>query len=208
MARYTDAVCKLCRREGVKLFLKGERCLSEKCPLEKRPFPPGEHGRKMQRETSYGVQLREKQKAKRIYGVLENQFRKYYEKAAKQKGKTGENLLRMLETRFDNVIFRMGFAFSRREARQLITHRHFKINDRTVNIPSYSLKPGDSISLSERGKKCARIKECIESANKPALPAWLEVNYETMTGKVIALPQRGDIDFMIKEQLIVELYSK
>jgi small subunit ribosomal protein S4 len=208
MARYTGAVCKHCRREMEKLFLKGERCLTDKCGVERRGYPPGEHGRKRPRESEYLIQLRAKQKAKRIYGILEKQFKNYYQIAAKRKGITGEMLLRLLETRLDNVVYRLGFAASRKEARQLVRHGHFSVNDRRTNIPSFRVKPDNLISLSEKGKKVARIKENTESVSKTQLPDWLEVDYEKMTGKVISFPERDQIDTSIQEQLIVELYSK
>lgn len=208
MARYTDAVCKQCRRETEKLFLKGERCLTDKCAIERRAYPPGEHGRKRIKESEYLVQLRAKQKAKHIYGILEKQFKNYYQVAAQKKGKTGEVLLQLLETRLDNVVYRLGFAASRKEARQLVRHGHFAVNERRVNIPSFRVKPGNGVSLSEKGQKVAKIKESTESISKAQLPAWLEVDYEKMTGKVLDIPERDQIDTSIQEQLIVELYSK
>jgi len=186
MARYTDAVCKQCRRENEKLFLKGERCLTDKCAVERRPYPPGEHGRKRPKESEYLTQLREKQKAKRIYGILEKQFKNYYQLAARKKGITGEILLQLLETRLDNVVYRLGFASSRNEARQLVRHGHFAVNDKRVNIPSFRVKPDEVISLTEKGKNTARIKENTESVSKVQLPGWLEVDYEKMAGKVLS----------------------
>ncbi len=208
MARYTEAVCKHCRREAEKLFLKGERCLTDKCGVERRAYPPGEHGRKRVRESEYLTQLRAKQKAKRIYGILEKQFNNYYKVAAKRKGITGEMLLQLLESRLDNVVYRLGFASSRREARQLVRHGHFSVNERRTDIPSFRVRPDNVIALSDRGKKVARIKENTESVSKTQLPDWLEVDYEKMAGKVISMPERDQIDTTIQEQLIVELYSK
>jgi len=208
MARYTKAVCKQCRREMEKLFLKGERCLTDKCAVERRAYPPGEHGRKRPRQSEYRVQLRAKQKAKRIYGVLEKQFRNYYQIAAKKKGITGETLLQLLEARLDNTVYRLGFATSRNEARQLVGHGHFMVDDRKVNIPSFRVKPDNIIKLSERGKKVAKIKTNTESVSKVQQPEWLEVDYDKMTGKVLSIPERDQIDTAIQEQLIVELYSK
>lgn len=208
MARYTGPVCKICRREGMKLFLKGERCLSDKCAFERRPYPPGEHGRGRVKESEYSKQLREKQKVKRTYGLLEKQFRSYYRKAAQQKGITGENLLRLLEIRFDDVVYRSGFAFSRAEARQLVRHGHFSINGRRVNIPSYRMKPGEVFGLMPGSKRADRVKEASASASKAAIPEWLEVDAKNMTGKVKDYPTREQISMPVKEQLIVELYSK
>lgn len=208
MARYTEAVCKHCRREAEKLFLKGERCLTDKCGIERRAYPPGEHGRKRPRDSEYRVQLRAKQKAKRSYGILEKQFRNYYQIAAKKKGITGEALLSLLETRLDNVVYRLGFASSRNEARQLVNHGHFSVNERKVDVPSFRVKPDNIISLTERGKKVGRIKGNTESVSKVQLPDWLEVDYDKMSGKVLSLPKRDQIDTSIQEQLIVELYSK
>lgn len=209
MARYTEPKCKLCRREGVKLYLKGERCLTDNCAIERRPFPPGEQGRKSRKLTPYGQMLREKQKAKRIYGVLETQFEKYYLIASRMKGKTGENLLSLLERRLDNVIYRLGLASSRSEARQLVRHGHFLVNGKKVNIPSYLVDPGDVITLSKRGKENVRIQEMLEKANiKPRVPSWLEMDYEKVEGKVISYPSREDIDIPVDENRIVELYSK
>ncbi len=208
MARYKESVCRLCRREETKLFLKGERCFTEKCAFDRRPYPPGEHGRRRRRSTGFALQLREKQKAKRIYGVLESQFHRYYEMASKKKGKTGEILLQLLERRLDNVVYRMGFALSRREARQLIVHGHIAVNGEKVDIPSYLVDSGEVISLTERGKKVERMKEAISSSFRPKVPSWLEVDSEKMEGKVLSLPAREDIDVPLEEHLIVELYSK
>lgn len=206
MARYTGPVCKLCRRAQMKLFLKGDKCLTEKCPVERRPYPPGEHGRRRAKESEYYVMLREKQKARQIYGVLEKQFRGYYEVASRQKGITGENLLRLLETRLDNVVYRLGLAFSRPEARQLVRHGHFEVNGHRVDIPSYQVSPGDVIKA--RGD-VARIREAAQTATTRAeVPKWLEADYEKLSGRVLRLPDREDIDEPVKETLIVELYSK
>jgi small subunit ribosomal protein S4 len=208
MARYTDASCKLCRREGQKLFLKGERCYTNKCAISRRPYAPGQHGNQRKKLSEYGLQLREKQKAKRFYGVLESQFRKYYEMATRRKGVTGENLLQLLECRLDNVVYRMGFGSTRAEARQLITHGHFEINGKKHNIPSYIVKAGDTISVREGSKKSVRFKEILDITGSKVVPKWLEVDQENLKGKVVALPEREDVDLDIREHLIVELYSK
>jgi len=208
MARYTGASCKLCRREGQKLFLKGERCYSNKCAIGRRPYAPGQHGAMKKKLSEYGIQLREKQKAKRFYGVLESQFRKYFEMANRKKGITGENLLQLLESRLDNVVYRMGFGTTRAEARQLVTHGHFEVNGRKVNIPSYIVKAGDAIEVSEKGKKSVRFREILDVTGSKVVPKWLEVDQENLKGKVVALPSREDIDLNIQEHLIVELYSK
>ncbi|NLK67958.1 MAG: 30S ribosomal protein S4 [Clostridiaceae bacterium] len=208
MARYTGASCKQCRREGQKLFLKGERCYSNKCSVDKRPYAPGMHRQQRKKLSEYGVQLREKQKAKRFYGVLESQFRKYYEMAIRKKGVTGEILLQLLESRLDNVTHRMGFGTSRDESRQLVTHGHFLVNGKRVNIPSYLVKAGDVIEVSERSKKSPRFKEILEITGSKVVPKWLEVDQENMKGSVISLPDREDIDLPIEEHLIVEFYSK
>ncbi|MCK4267304.1 MAG: 30S ribosomal protein S4 [Actinomycetia bacterium] len=208
MARYTGPVCKLCRREGMKLFLKGSRCVGEKCAFERRSYPPGERGRGRIKASEYSKQLREKQKIKRTYGLLEKQFRGYYKKAAKQKGITGENLLRLLEIRFDDIIYRAGFAFSRPEARQLVRHGHFTINGRKVNIPSYRLKEGDVFGLAPKGNAKARVQESLSYTAKGEVPEWLDVDPKTMTGKVRELPDREQISMPFDEQLVVELYSK
>ncbi len=205
MARYTGPVCKLCRREGLKLFLKGERCLTEKCAIERRAYPPGQHGRGRSKQSEYLTQLREKQKARRYYGLLEKQFRGYYEKASRKQGVTGENLLRLLEQRLDNVVYRLGFGASRAQSRQLIRHGHFQVNGRRVTIPSFQVKPGDEISL-----KHERAKETIEAATDlvASVPAWLQADHENLGGKVLRSPERDEIDVPVQEQLIVELYSK
>lgn len=207
MARYTGPSCRLCRREGQKLFLKGERCYGSKCSIDRRAYAPGQHGQSRKSKISnYGLQLREKQKAKRFYGVLETQFRNYFEKAAKKKGVTGETLLIFLETRLDNVIFRMGFASSRKEARQLVNHNHFTVNGKKVNIPSYQVEAGDVIKVKEKSTSSPKFKEIKDMAI--STPAWIAVDTDKLEGKVIALPRREEIDTPIAEHLIVELYSK
>ncbi len=207
MATYRDSKCRLCRREGAKLFLKGDRCYSGKCAFEKRPTPPGAHGAGRKKVSEYGLQLREKQKTKRIYGVQEGQFRKYYEMADRMKGITGENMLSLLERRLDNVIFRMGIGASRTQARQLVNHAHFSVNGRTVNIPSYIVKAGDVIAVKENRKK-DKYFEQIKTMKVGNMPKWLEFDPEKLEGKVLALPARDDIDSQIAEHMIVELYSK
>jgi len=208
MARYTDASCRLCRREGEKLFLKGERCYTDKCSVARRAYAPGQHGHQKKKITEYGLQLREKQKARRIYGVLERQFRKYFDMAEKRKGITGENLLQILETRLDNIVYRLGLATSRQEARQLVRHSHFTVNGKKVNIPSYLVKVGDVIAVTEKFKNSPKLKSVLEVAGGKVVPKWLEFDEENLIGKVVALPTREDIDLNIKEHLIVELYSK
>jgi small subunit ribosomal protein S4 len=208
MARYTDAVCRLCRREGQKLFLKGDRCYTDKCAVTRRSYPPGQHGQGRQKKSEYGTQLREKQKARRYYGVLERQFEGYFEIAAKKKGKTGENLLALLETRLDNTIYRLGWAMSRAEARQLVTHKHFQVNGRTVNIPSFLVKPGMIISIKESSRNLDKIKSVIEANSFRQPPKWLDYDANSLVAKVVAWPEREDIDQPIEEQLIVEYYSK
>ncbi len=208
MARYTGADCRLCRRETTKLFLKGDRCYTDKCAVERRPFPPGQAGKKRPRDSEYRVQLREKQKAKRIYGLLEKQFRIYYELATRQKGITGENLLRLLESRLDNVVYRLGFAKSRDEARQIVRHNHITVNGRKVNIPSYRVRPGEIVAIADKSKDLLVIKTALISSEKTEVPGWLEVDIEKLQGKVLSLPTRAMIDAPVREQLIVELYSK
>ena len=207
MATYRDSKCRLCRREGAKLFLKGDRCYSGKCAFEKRPTPPGAHGAGRKKVSEYGLQLREKQKTKRIYGVQEGQFRKYYEMADRMKGITGENMLSLLERRLDNVIYRMGIGASRTQARQLVNHAHFSVNGRTVNIPSYIVKAGDVIAVKENRKK-DKYFEQIKTMKVGNMPKWLEFDPEKLEGKILALPARDDIDSQIAEHMIVELYSK
>jgi small subunit ribosomal protein S4 len=206
MARSLGPKCKQCRREGMKLFLKGERCLTEKCAVERRSYPPGEHGRGRIKQSEYLLQLREKQKARRYYGILEKQFRNYYEKAAKAQGITGEALLRMLETRLDNVVYRLGFAASRAQARQIIRHGHFQVNGRRVNIPSYQVRPDDIVSL----KAGSPVEQVVRDATDltASVASWLQADHDNLTGKVLKLPERTDIDTPVQEQLIVELYSK
>ena len=208
MARYTGPVCRLCRREGEKLFLKGDRCYGDKCAMEKRPYPPGQAGKKRPRESEYRVQLREKQKTKRIYGMLEKQFRGYYEEANRQQGITGENLLRLLEVRLDNVVYRLGFASSRKEARQTVRHGHILVNGKRVDIPSFRVSEGDLISIAPKAKDYLKIKSAIISSERSTVPGWLEVDIEKLQGSVISLPTRDQIDLTVKENLIVELYSK
>ncbi|KAF0207781.1 MAG: 30S ribosomal protein S4 [Actinomycetota bacterium] len=208
MARYTGADCRLCRREGIKLFIKGDRCYSDKCAIERRPYPPGMAGKKRPRDSEYRVQLREKQKAKRIYGLLEKQFRGYYKIASRLAGITGENLLRLLESRLDNVVYRLGFAASRDEARQNVRHGHFLVDGRRVDIPSYRLKPGQVVAVAEKAREMSVVKAAIISSSKMEIPGWLEVDVEKLQGKVLSLPTRDQIDAPVREQLIVELYSK
>jgi len=208
MARYTDASCRLCRREGEKLYLKGERCTTNKCAISRRPYAPGQHGQGRKKLSEYGLQLREKQKARRYYGVLESQFRKYFNMAVKKEGITGENLLQILELRLDNVVYRMGLGVSRKEARQLVRHGHFAVNGRKVNIPSYLVKVGDVISVREKSRSSSKIKDNAEYAASKPPTQWIEYDADNLTGKVVALPSREDIDLPIKESLIVELYSK
>lgn len=206
MARYIDANCRLCRREGQKLFLKGERCYSTKCAMEKRNFPPGQHGQSRKKVSEYGTQLREKQKTKRFYGLQETQFRNLFDKAVKKKGITGENLLILLETRLDNVVFRLGFGSSRKESRQLVTHGHFLVNGKKVDIPSYTVSAGDVIKVKEKSTASPKFKEIKEMTI--SVPSWMTVDTEKLEGKVIALPTREEIDTAVSEYLIVELYSK
>ena len=208
MARYTGPSCRLCRREGEKLFLKGDRCYTNKCSVSKRGYAPGQHGQQKKKVSEYGIQLREKQKTKRYYGLLESQFRKYFDIATKKKGITGENLLQILETRFDNLIYRIGLGNSRAEARQLVLHGHFTINGSKVNIPSYLVKVGDKIAIKETSKKSDKIKILSENAGKNTIPKWIEFDSQNLTSTIITLPSREDTDLPIKEHLIVELYSK
>lgn len=206
MARYTGPSCRLCRREGQKLFLKGERCYSAKCALAKRSYAPGQHGQARKKVSNYGLQLREKQKAKRFYGLQETQFRNYFEKAARQQGQTGSNLLTMLETRLDNVVFRMGFASSRKEARQLVTHSHFTVNGKKVNIPSYQASAGDVVAVKAKSQSTPKFKEIKEMTI--STPEWISIDTNKLEGKVLSLPTREMIDTPVAERLIVELYSK
>ena len=208
MARYTKTNCRLCRRENLKLFLKGERCYTEKCAYDRRNYPPGQHGQGRKKFSDYGTQLREKQKVKRMYGILENQFRNIFKEADRQKGITGETLLVLLERRLDNIVYRLGFANSRDEARQLVRHNHFLVNQSKVNIASYLVKPGDVIELREKSKKVVRILEALEGVARRGVPQWLELDKDLMKGSVKGLPTREDITLPIQEKLIVELYSK
>ena len=208
MARYSESVCRLCRREGMKIFLKGDRCFSERCAFERRAYPPGQHGQKRSKFSEYGIQLREKQKVKRIYGILERQFRLFFHRAERMKGITGENLLMLLERRLDNVVFRMGFAPTRAEARQLVRHSHFLINGKKVNIPSYQTKQGDVVELREKSRKIARISESLQTVVRRGIPQWVEIEAKDFKGTIKASPAREDLTMPIQEQLIVELYSK
>lgn len=208
MARYTGAVCKLCRREGKKLYLKGERCYTGKCAVERRAYAPGQHGQSRKKATEYGLQLRAKQQAKRYYGIQEGQFYKYFLMAERKQGVTGENLLRICESRLDNVVYLLGWANSRAEARQLVTHGHYKVNGKKVNIPSYLLKAGDEIAIKDKSKESDKIKATVEANASRPVPQWLELNADALTGKVLALPTREQIMVPVEEHLIVELYSK
>lgn len=208
MARYTEASCRLCRREGEKLFLKGERCYTNKCAVSRRQFAPGQHGQQKKKLSEYGIQLREKQKARRFYGILESQFRKYFVMASRRKGITGENLLQLIESRLDNVVYRLGLATSRPEARQIVQHGHFKVNGHRVDIPSYLLSPGDVITVGDKFKASEKIKSIQDIAGGKAVPKWLEFDAENLSGKVVSLPAREDIDLPLQEHLIVELYSR
>ena len=208
MARYRGSVCRMCRREGLKLFFKGDRCYTEKCAFERRGYAPGEHGHSRKKFSDYGTQLREKQKLKRMFGLLEKQFRGYFEKADQKKGITGTTLLVFLESRLDNMVYRIGFAASRTEARQFVQHGHFKVNGRKVNIPSFLIKKGDVIELREKSKKVLPILESMETVARRGVPPWLELDKENFRGVVKALPTRDDITMPIQEQLVVELYSK
>ena len=208
MARNIDSVCRMCRREGMKLFLKGERCFTDKCAIERRNYPPGQHGQGRHKFSEYSIQLREKQKVKRMYGVLEGQFRRYFTIAERTRGITGEILLQLLERRFDNMIYRMGFATSRAEARQLVRHGHFLVNGRKVNIPSALLKAGDVVTVRERSRTVMRLVEALAQAEHRGAPEWVEVNREGFTARVKALPTRAELTMPINEKLIVELYSK
>ena len=209
MARYRDAVCRLCRREGTKLFLKGQRCLTDKCAIEKRNFAPGQHGKSRRpKVVGYGLQLREKQKVRRFYGILEDQFRSYFEKAANMKGITGENLLNLLEQRLDNAVYRLGLATSRAEARQLVRHGHISVSGKKVNIPSYQLTPGQEVSVREKSRNRVTILRALDISGGRSLPSWLELDRAALKAKVLSVPRREDVNFPIQEQMIVELYSK
>jgi small subunit ribosomal protein S4 len=208
LARYREAVCRLCRREGIELYLKGDRCFTDKCAIKRRGYPPGQHGQRRPKHSDYGVQLREKQKAKRIYGLLERQFRNAFEKADRMKGKTGDNLLILLERRLDNVAYKLGFAVTRRESRQMVGHGHFLVGGRKVNIPSFLVRPGDVIELREKSRKSLSINEALDAVVRKGIPPWLELDRENFRGSVKAFPSRAEIKEPIQEQLIVELYSK
>lgn len=208
MARHIEAVCKFCRREGLKLFLKGDRCYTDKCAFERRGYAPGQHGQRKSKSSEYAVQLREKQKVKRVYGVMERQFRNSFKRAEKAKGITGDNLLNLLEKRLDNVVYRLGFADSRREARQLVRHGHFTINGRTVDIPSYTVVPGMVIQLKEKDTKSLKINQSLEAVERRGIPQWLELDKGNFKGFIKEQPKRDDITVSVNEQLIVELYSK
>jgi small subunit ribosomal protein S4 len=208
MARYTGPVCKLCRREKLKLFLKGERCYTEKCAIERRPYPPGQHGRGRRKSSDYGLQLREKQKVRRIYGLLERQFRRYYKLAERMKGVTGENLLRLLERRLDSTTYRLGFAVSRSDARQLVSHGHLLVNGARVNVPSYLVRAGDVVEIHPKSKTAGRLMHALELADRRPMASWLELDRENMKGKVVAEPNREELTIPITEHLVVELYSK
>ncbi|MFN3476115.1 MAG: 30S ribosomal protein S4 [Candidatus Methylomirabilales bacterium] len=208
MARYRDSVCRLCRREGMKLFLKGDRCFTAKCAIEKRNYVPGEHGQRRAKLSDYGLQLREKQKLKRIYGILETQFRNYYREASRQKGITGLNLLRLLELRLDTIVHRLGFAASQAQARQLVRHGHFLVNGRKISIPSYLLKPGDVVEVKEGSREREVIQAALESAKKRSVPSWLELDAANFKGRVVALPAKEELPVPVQDQLVVALYSK
>jgi small subunit ribosomal protein S4 len=208
MARYHDAVCKLCRREGVKLFLKGDRCFTPKCAVERRPYPPGPQSTRRRKVSEYSLQLREKQKCRHIYGVLERQFRRHFAEAERRQGQTGENLLRILECRLDNVIYRLGYADSRAQARQLVSHGHFDLNGRKTDIPSALVKAGDVITVRTRSRVMDHFKTAVEQIARKTVPAWLSVDATNFAGRVVALPERTDIDSALQEQLIVEFYSR
>jgi small subunit ribosomal protein S4 len=208
LARYIESVCRLCRRENLKLYLKGDRCYSDKCAVERRGYPPGQHGQGRAKFSNYGVQLREKQKVKRMYGLMERQFRNFFSKAERQKGITGTNLLLLLERRLDNLVYRLGFANSRSEARQLVRHSHFTVNGKKVNIPSYLVRVGEVIELREKSRKNAKVGESLEAVARRGIPSWLELVKEQFRGRLVSLPAREDLTMPIKEQLIVELYSK
>jgi small subunit ribosomal protein S4 len=209
LARYRDALCRLCRREGIKLFLKGQRCLTDKCAIEKRNFAPGQHGKSRRpKVVGYGLQLREKQKVRRLYGILEDQFRNYFEKAAATKGITGEKLLQLLERRLDNTVYRLGLATSRAEARQLVRHGHIEVGGRKVNIPSFQVAPGQAIAVREKSRNLASIQRALDFTGGRSIPSWLEFDRASLQAKAVSLPKREDVNFPIQEQMIVELYSK
>lgn len=208
MARYRDSVCRICRREGLKLFLKGDRCYTDKCSIDRRAYPPGQHGQGRKKTTEYGIQLREKQKVRRMYGLLEKQFRNYFKTAARQKGATGDNLLILIESRLDNMVYRLGFASSRSEARQMVSHGHFLIDGKRANVPSICLKAGSSVEVREKSQKHGKINDALDAVVRRGVPEWLELDRDKFKGTVKALPSREDITMPIQENLIVELYSK
>ena len=208
MARYTGSVCRQCRRENMKLFLKGDRCFSDKCSFDRRGYPPGQHGQRRSKQSDYGIQLREKQKVRRIYGISEKQFRLSFKKADRQKGITGTNLLSLLETRLDNAVFRLGFVNSRSQGRHFVRHNHFIVNGNKVNIPSYQVKKGDVIALREKSRKVQAISDSLDAIVRRGVPQWLEINKDNFKGQIVGIPTREDITLPIQEQLIVELYSK
>ncbi len=208
MARYRDSVCRICRREGLKLFLKGDRCYTDKCSIDRRAYPPGQHGQGRKKTTDYGIQLREKQKVRRMYGLLEKQFRNYFKLAARQKGVTGDNLLMLIESRLDNMVYRLGFASSRNEARQMVSHGHFLIDGKKANISSMRLKAGSTVEVREKSQKHGKINDALDAVVRRGVPEWLELDRDKFKGTVKALPSREDITMPIQENLIVELYSK
>ena len=208
MARYTGPVCKQCRREGMKIFLKGDRCYTDKCSFDRRPYPPGQHGQRRMKFTEYGIRLREKQKVRRIYGVVERQFRRYFAEADRRKGVTGENLLHLLEQRLDSVCYRLGFANTRNDSRQLVRHKHVLVNGRAVNIPSFQVRPGDKVAIREKSRAKGRVVTSVEGVDRRGVPEWLELDKDTFTGVVKSVPNREEITLPIKEQLIVEFYSR
>lgn len=208
MARYRDSVCRICRREGLKLFLKGDRCYTDKCSIDRRAYPPGQHGQGRKKTTEYGIQLREKQKVRRMYGLLEKQFRNYFKTAARQKGATGDNLLILIESRLDNMVYRLGFASSRSEARQMVSHGHFLIDGKKANVPSICLKAGSMVEVREKSQKHGKINDALDAVVRRGVPEWLELDRDKFKGTVKALPSREDITMPIQENLIVELYSK
>jgi small subunit ribosomal protein S4 len=208
LARYTGSVCRQCRRENMKLFLKGDRCFSDKCSYDRRGYPPGQHGQRRSKQSDYGIQLREKQKVRRIYGISEKQFRIAFKRADRQKGITGTNLLSLLETRMDNTVFRLGFVNSRNQGRHFVRHNHFTVNGKKVNIPSYQVKKGDVIELREKSRKVQAISDSLDAIVRRGVPSWLEINKDTFKGQIVGIPTREDITLPIQEQLIVELYSK
>ncbi len=208
MARYCDSVCRICRREALKLFLKGDRCYTDKCAIDRRGYPPGQHGQNRSKPSNYGVQLREKQKIRRMYGMLERQFRNYFHKASRLKGNTGLNLLVLLERRLDNVAYRLGFGASRNDARQLVLHGHIRVNGKRVDLPGYHVKVGDVVSVGEKSRETARVRTALDAVERRGVPAWLELNKETFAGSVRSFPGRDELTMPMQEQLVVELYSK